>query len=280
MSNTVQKSPQAWEPLTPRGVAVFARASLGRLLLVQLMVALLAGGVVVWFLDQAWFPVVRSAIQQLPATGEISGEHLDWPGDTRIQLAANHFLGFAVDLNHSGQLGREAHLQIEFGREDLRVYGLLGYQPVAYPPGWRFALNRPELGPSWGAWEPFILAGAAAGTVVGLMLTWTLLATLYCLPVWFITLFENRDLNLRQSWRLAGAALMPGALFLTVAIICYGLNLVDLIRLGGLASLHFLIGWAYLFISPLFLPKVSAATLKPNPFVPPKDAGEPTTNKK
>jgi hypothetical protein len=267
MSTTVQTLPPAWEPLTPRGVAAFAGASLRRLLLVQFIIAVLAGTVVVWTLQVTWFPAVREAIRHLPAKGEIRAAQLDWAGDTPVQLAGNRFLGLAVDLNHSGQLGREAHLQIEFGRKNIRVVSLLGYQILEYPPGWRMAFNRTELDPWWGAWEPGILVGAGLGTMAGLMLIWALLATVYCLPVRLITFLENRDLSLRQSWPVAGAALMPGALFLTFAIFSYSLNLVDLLQLGGLAGLHFVIGWVYLFISPLFLPRIAAvAGVKVNPF--------------
>ena len=48
------------------GVAAFARARWWRLGVAQLVVALLAASTVVWFLEQCWFPVVRSAIEQLP----------------------------------------------------------------------------------------------------------------------------------------------------------------------------------------------------------------------
>ena len=44
--SAAESSPFAWEPLTPYGVAAFARATPGRLLLVQLVVALLAAGVI------------------------------------------------------------------------------------------------------------------------------------------------------------------------------------------------------------------------------------------
>ena len=55
-------SPFAWEPLTPHGVAAFARATLGRLLLVQSIIALLVAASVAWFLYDNCFLVINSAI--------------------------------------------------------------------------------------------------------------------------------------------------------------------------------------------------------------------------
>jgi hypothetical protein len=267
MSTTEQTWPRAWEPLTPRGIAAFAGAPFRRLFLVQLIVALLAAGAVAWSLKSAWLPVVRAAIRQLPAEGEIRDEQLDWRGEPSVQLAGNHFLGIGVDLNHSGQLGREAQLQVEFGRKNARVSSMLGYEVIDYPPGWRMAFNRTELDPWWGAWEPWIAVIAAASTVLALLASWSVLATLYCVPVKLIPLFENRNLSWGQSWRLAGAALMPGALFLTCGIVAWSLNFFDLIQLGGMGILHVVIGWIYLFISPLFLPRLSrTATPRDNPF--------------
>ena len=275
MSTTLPATPQAWEPLTPRGVAAFGRAPLKRLLIVQLLVAFLAAGSVVWFLERGWFPVIRAAIHALPEQGEIRGERLAWSGESPAPLASNPFLGFAVDLNHSGQLRGDSHLQIEFGRKDYRVSSILGYVPVEYPTGQTIDFNRTRLEPWWGAWEPALAAIAALGTFVSLLVAWMVLATLYCAPVRLITFLANRDLNWRQSWRMAGAALMPGALFFTVAIICYSLNWIDLVRLGGAAVLHVVVGWIYLLISPLFLPRLPVASkVSGNPFAPaPGDGG-------
>lgn len=279
MTSTAQSLPRAWEPLSPRGVAAFAKGTLGRLLLVQCVIALLAAGTVVWFLAAVWFPVVRAAIQQLPAQGEIRDGQLVWPGDSPVQLAGNHLLGVAVDLNHGGQLARDAQIQVEFGRRDFRVISMPGYAVVDYPAGWRMAFNRTELDPWWGAWEPAILAGAAIAMLVGLMLVWAVLASLYCIPIRVITFFENRDLNWRESWRLAGAALLPGALFMTFGIICYGLNWIDPVQLAAITGLHMVVGWVYLFISPLFLPRHPAVVkMKSNPFAggqPGRDAAGP-----
>lgn len=277
MSTTEQNWPRAWEPLTPRGVAAFAGASFARLFLVQLIVALLAAGAVVWFLETAWLPVARAAIHRLPETGAIHDEKLDWHGDTSVLLAGNHFLGIGVDLHHSGQIGRESQLQIEFGQDNVRVFSTLGYQIYDYPPGWRMAFNRAELEPWWGARELWLVVSAAGLTIVSLLVAWAVLATLYCVPVKLITLFENRDLRWGQSWRLAAAALMPGALFFTVGIVAYSFNLVDLIQLGTLSILHVVIGWVYLFVSPLFLPRLAeTATPRGNPFKDETESAKPS----
>jgi hypothetical protein len=117
--------------------------------------------------------------------------------------------------------------------------------------------------------------------IVGLMLTWALLATVYCLPVWLVGFFANRDLSLRGSWRLAGAALLPGALFLTAAIFLYGSGALDLIRLAVAGGAHLIIGWAYLIVSPLRSPSHPAAVaLKENPFVAPAKGQVQTPNDK
>ena len=42
---------------------------------------------------------------------------------------------------------------------------------------------------------------------------------------------------------------------MTAAIFFYGLNLIDPVRLGIGAGLHLVIGWLYLFLSTLFLPR-------------------------
>ncbi len=98
-----------------------------------------------------------------------------------------------------------------------------------------------------------LLALAALGLIAVLLVSWNLLATLYCLPVWLISFLANRDLGLGSSWRLAGAALMPGAAFMILAMLAYGLAALDLVRLMAAGVLHFLIGWTWLGLSFLWL---------------------------
>ena len=98
------------------------------------------------------------------------------------------------------------------------------------------------------------------------MVTWACLATVCFLPVWLVGFFANRDLSLRGSWRLAGAALMPGALFMCAVVFLYGCCVMDLVGLAVAGALHLVISWVYLIISPLCLPRHPEAVAKANPF--------------
>jgi hypothetical protein len=257
----------AWEPITPRGVAAFARASFERLFVVQAIVALLGAAAVVWILSDGIFPTINAAIGQLPDSGEIHAGKLDWRDDSPVLLAEGKILALSVDVEHGGALRSPADFQMEFGRDSVRVFSLFGETECAYPPGYVIAANQTDARPAWGAWAPDILGLAAIGTFFGLLIVWALLATVYFLPVWFISLFSNRDLNFRESWKLAGAALMPGALLLSLSLVLYELGGFDIVQLCFAFGMHLVMGWIYLFVAPMFLNRALPAEKK-NPFQP------------
>lgn len=261
-----EKSTFAWEPLTPRGVAVFAHARLVNLLLAQFIVALLAAASVVWFLDDSICPVIRDAIKNLPDAGQIRSAKLDWHGDSPVMLAEGRFLALDVDLQHSGKINSTADVQIEFGQDTVWCDSLLGYVEIPYPANVIISFNRPALEPLWGAWKAEVLFAAAVLTAGGLLASWWILATLYFLPVWLLGFFANRDLNFRRSWKLSGAALLPGALLMAAGILLYDFGAVDLVQFGFIFGAHFVLGWIYLFVSLLFVPAIPTSTPKGNPF--------------
>jgi hypothetical protein len=257
----------AWEPLTPQGVAAFALARLRRLLLVQFVVAVIVAVVVVWVLRATWIPTIDQAIQRLPATGEIHSGRLDWRGASPGTLAESRLLSVSVDLDHSGQVRSLAHVQFEFGRTNLLVHSLLGYVEWNYPRGSSLAFNRTELEPRWGAWRPPFLALTAVGVVAALLASWFVLAAVYAGPVWLAGFFANRDLTLRASGRLAGAALLPGALFLAGAVVGYASGLLDLVQLGFAWGGHLVLGWIYLALGLWCVPRSTRVAGAPeNPF--------------
>jgi hypothetical protein len=256
------------EPFTPRGVAAFARAKLSHLLLAQCIFAIVAAIVVAWFFYARCFPVIQTAVENLPSDGQIQSGKLDWGGSSIQTLAEGGFLAFDVDLYHSGQFRSTADLQIEFGLESVRVFSLFGYSEFIYPPNGFMQFNRPQVQPLWNAWRSIILFAIAAATFVSLLLTWWLLAALYSLPVWLIGFFTNRDLDLRASWKLSCAALLPGALLMIFGIFLYGCGLLNLISFLCIFGAHFVLGWLYLLFALPFFTRIATTTAAGNPFKP------------
>ena len=289
MESAEQPRPVAWQPLTPRGVAAFAEAGWRRVLWAQFLTALAGTLVVTWFVANDWFPTIRAAIEQLPTRGRIESGRLNWSGDSPALLAESRYLALVVDLRHSGRIRSPAHLQVELGRMDVRIYSLFGCLEAPYPKGYLIALNLEELKPWWGAWTPVLLAATAAGVVAGLFASWALLATGYCLPAWLLGLYRDRELSVCGSWRLAGAAVVPGALVMIVGMALYALGGLDLVHLIGAWMLHLVLGWTYLILGVLARPKlrVESSPLKANPFAraaaqpakaPDKDPGSKPSN--
>jgi hypothetical protein len=276
MDSSEDRRQHAWQPLTPRGVAAFANASLARLLAVQLIVACLSAGTFLWFLSHCCFPVIRQAIEKLPESGEITAGMLQWPMNSPVRLAENHFLAITVDTTDSGLARSTAHFSLEFGLTGARLYSLLGFVGVGYPAFGSVAFNRVELGPWWGAWNPVFLAIAAGVWILSLMVSWWVLAWIYCLPVWVAGFFFDRDLTLLTSRRIAAAALLPAALFLSLCLVLYGLAYLELIRLALACAVHLVIGWIYIALGIACVPRTSAAARSAkNPFTPPS-AAKPT----
>lgn len=268
----------AWQPLTPKGVAAFARASLRRLLLAQFIFALLATTALIWFVTGHWFPVIRQAVKTLPSQGMVRHGQLTWEGDSPCKLAENHFLALAIDLKHEGLARSPAHLQVEFGEKDWVVLGLLGAAQGPYPKGYQIVCSRDELDPWWGAWSPMFVGILAIGFPIYLLLSWAMLSLLYSPAAWLVALFANRDLRWREACRLCGAALMPGALLMTLLIFLYGVGALDPIKVLVGIGADLVLGWIYVLAAPFFLPRSADATPVTNPFgsVPenlPKPAG-------
>jgi len=269
--------PAPLQPLTFGGVAAFARAPWLRLFAVQLAFAVLAAACVMICLRLAWFPVVTGAVRALPDKGALRQGRLEWPDNSPAVLAENRFLSLVVDVEDPGRAGQTAHLQIEFGRRELRFNALAGYLPLAYPANWSAAFNRPALQPWWGAWRLALLAGLGALVVVKLFFSWALLAALYLPVVRGVSCLTNRKARWGECWRLAAAALLPGALVMSGAILLYGLSQLPLEGLALALALHLVIGWVYLLGAALRLPPPAAppAAARANPFAPDPPAPRP-----
>jgi hypothetical protein len=261
------QQPVAWQPFTPRGVANFASATFGRLFLVQFLLAILIAAAVLWFLTTTWFPVLREAITALPTQGRIVSGELQWPRQPfEVLVERRPFLAFTVDLTNQSQGNSGVDLTVRFCKNDFEICSPLGRLTFPYDKRYEIQFNQPEVEPWWGAWQPILLGWGALGIIFLLLASWTFLATLYFLPAWLLGFYTNRQLTCGGSWRLASAALMPGALICLLAIVAYGLGVLDLFHLLFAWALHVLVGWLFLVAAVLQVPRLP---LPKNPFTTP-----------
>jgi hypothetical protein len=257
-------------PLTFGGVASFGHAPLRRLRVFQAVTALLAAGLIGWFVETAWVPVIRQTIQALPSTGSIEDGVLRWPGANPVRVASSSFLWISVDPTGSLERGEGADLQVDFSRTELRFRSLFGYAALPYPRGYFIALSHAEVEAWWEAWHPLVTSALVAVVFLGLFLIWGTLALVYTWPVRLIAFYADRKLSWFGSWRLASAALLPGAVFFLLALLAYSMQRLNLVQLLFATVLHVMIGWVYVLFSPFALPRQTGGVNKTasatNPF--------------
>lgn len=246
---------RAWLPLTPGGIAAFARASAFRFVLMLLVVGFGLGGTMVWAVYRTWWPALDQAVAALPATGEINGSRLVWPTNTVQELADDNFLALVVNPTPEPLGGQTADLQIEFGRRTVRVESLFGYFPLPYPANWIIALNRPTLEPIWGAWQPELLAAVWLMAAVGAPLFWALLALGLAPVVQGYARLFRRPLRYGTAWRLVCASFVPSSVLLAVAGLCYAYSRLSFPGLLLLGALQCVVVPLYLLIAPFRLPR-------------------------
>ena len=262
--------PEAWQPFTFGGVAAFARARWRRLFVAQAAAALLFAAATVWFLGHCYAPVITQEIQKMPKSAGLADAQLS--GLPGITISGSKFLSIAIAADDSAELDQSADLLIALRGRHVEISSILssalGSLEFDYPPPWTLDLSRSHLEPWWGAWRPVILAVAGLAAAVGLILLWTVLAWVYAPAAKLIAWFLDRRLSWSGAWRLACAALLPGAVLMALGLVLYGRQMVDVFGLGYFGAVHFLAGWVYLLAAPAFAPRSSSATANRNPFRP------------
>lgn len=252
--------PAAWQPLTFGGVAAFATARLGRLMLVGFLAAVIFGAGLVWFLERDYCPVILQAIQKMPETARVAAGRLQGVSNTLISESKP--LAIAVTPESAADIGQGADVQFQLRQTDFCIGSI--FRPdwgleFDYGGGASLKLSRSSLEPWWGAWQPVLLTGAGLGAVVVLLAAWVLLAAIYMAPAKFIAWFADRNLSWSGAMRLCFAAMAPGALVMTFAVFLYGCHAIDLVHLSFFWLAHLVMGWVYVaggvWVSPRLFPR-------------------------
>lgn len=258
----------AWQPFTFGGIAAFARAGVGRLLLAELAIALIFTASCVGFFQDSYVPVVCQAVEEMPESARLEYGHIRGVNTTII--AENKHLAIAVSPEPFVPIGQSADVQFQFRPTNFRVGTV--YRPdwgleFNYDPAITLDLSRSNLEPWWGAWRPVWLAAAGVLIFMSLFVIWAAMALIYTLPAKLLAWFLDRELTTNGAWQLGSAALLPGTLLLTLGVMLYAAQTVDLIWLGYFYLTHMLMGWVYAIGGVVACPRQAKTEPARNPFV-------------
>lgn len=263
----------AWQPFTFGGVAAFAAAPLRRLLLVQLLFAVITSASITWFVSHAYGPVISQTIAQFPETAAIEGG--DITGINSPITVETKFVSVQIDTSDAPAFSELADFQIECRKDGGRVCSLLrsvlGCVEFDYPRDHKISLARSHLEPWWGARQPLIWGLTFVALVVYMIVSWALLAMVWTVIAKLVAWFMDRRLGWFGAWKVCSAALMPGALLLALAARLYHWQAIDLIALAVFYVGHLVIGLVYVVGAPfkcskLKLSEVKKPAIPKNPF--------------
>jgi len=256
-----------WQPFTFRGVARFAGTALWRIWLMELVVAAVVALAVARFIQTDFAPVILQAVQQMPDGARIQNGRL--AGIPETLLSETKLMAIAVTPDESTDIGQISDMQLQFRQDNYRIGSVFlpdwGME-FNYGPG-NTDVSRAALEPLWGAWHPVIFAACGLAVMIGLAISWALLALVYSAPAKIAAWFADRKLSWPGAWKLSSAALMPGAALMILALALYGYQEIDLIGLGCFFAGHFLVGWIYIACAIRFLDRTLPPPAK-NPFMP------------
>lgn len=260
----VPSPPGAWQPITFRGVAAFAFASYQRLFWIQVFFAALCAGAIVWALYHAWTPVIRLAVRNLPNEAPARTEQLVSPPSAEPVLAESQHL--AVLLKPPAGVSA-SDVRFEFQPRALRICSLFGCSTWPYPKTQSVYVTRQEAIPWWDAWQPILLGIIAVTAGLAFLALWSLLATIFFLPIRLFAYFADRQITLGGAWKISAAAFLPGSLALIAAVVLYAVGTADLIRFLIAVPGHLVFGIAYLIFAFRKLPFIaSVPSPGTNPF--------------
>ncbi|HIG27863.1 MAG TPA: hypothetical protein EYQ50_08720 [Verrucomicrobiales bacterium] len=272
MSNPVPRNKESsgssvWLPLIPSGIALFSQTSFRRLVLIQILGAGLCVNVLTLVLITTWGPVFSAAVIELPEEGLLRKGILYWGGEDQFDLAGEGSLLLAVDLYDSAPTFYTEDVKIEFNLSGFKICSLPGCFSLPYPTFFEIDFNRAGIKAWWGAWKPAFLLFFVVGGMVGLVLSWMILAVVYAVAGAIVARIFKRKTGVRGVWQVCCVAQLPIAFILVCCIYSYGASWISIRETTMVFLAHMPLGFAYSVISIFWIPR-----LEPNMKSPQKHA--------
>lgn len=264
-----ERQPPAIMPLNFSGIARYASASNGWVWLTGFIFALIGAGSITWFASAQIAPQITRAISKIPPGARITSRLLTWPGKESARLEESPFLSITIEPRGGQPLASSSDVDLILAHDHLRIRSLFGHAALPYPAGYVIELDGRELGPKWGAWSFTALTALFVAGTAGLLATWFLLAVLYAIPGRLITFYFDRKAKFEQLVKVCFIAMIPPGLFMSAAIVAFGLTTISLPAFLVAGALHFLFQPVFVLGALLCLPKLPTVP-DSNPFKPPK----------
>lgn len=252
-------------PTTFGGVATLACVSSKWLFLWQAITAVAIGAAITLALVLTWARDLELALADLGTAGEIRDGRFQPVKPESHLLRSSSFLGVAIVGDPTDEPISSADVNLWIEPDGWSVHSLFGRLDGPYPAQLRATLDRVEMAGLWSAWKSPILLTLGTVTAIGLLVSWTVLATFYAPVLRLLAAFLMRAAGLEVCWKLAGASLLPGALLMTGAIGLYATHQLALIGLLLVLPIHFVVGWIYCLGGLWRLPRIETGS---NPFIP------------
>lgn len=251
------------------GVAALARRPARWLVVWQLSTATLITAVILWSVEMTWWRALRRAADQLPDRAEITGGTLRWTEPRPRILYQDPFVSWVIDPGGRREAGLASDITISLESHQLSVRSLLGRTTFAYPTDHRLEFGRLAVSGWLDAWEAPIRGGLAVVVFGGLLVLWNGLALVHGLVAWLAGRLLNRELGGWSAVRLAGAALLPGAVLMSAAIAFYANHQLSLVGLLIVIPGHLVVGWVFTAGGVLRVPAAGPPGVNPFQPVPP-----------
>lgn len=242
----------------------------------QLLVAVLAAAVVVGSVHRIYGRAVEHAVAYLPEGAAIREGTLVWSATQPALLYQGPRISLVVEPSGSRETGLASDVTVTLEAHQLAVRTPAGWRAYPYPIDRLISLSPVDVTSFLLTWRtPFFLALAGA-VVMGLLVSWWLLAAAYSVLLWPLALAFRRAASLGTVWRLAAASLLPGALLMIAATAIYATGQLNLVGWLLAQPLHLVVGWLYCAGSLVRLPSRDDLITTANPFIPEPVSPEPT----
>lgn len=192
--------------------------------------------------------MIEAAMRALPENCIIDSGKIEGLSEGFRVHHHNRFLSIEFLGDSDQRANSTSDFQLTFTPDDLRLSSIFGTLHLAYP-NRHFSLSPSHFQPWWEARRSAFAIVAFVIIFLGMLILWMILASVYSLPLFVISLFGKRRIKCISAWFLAGTSLVPGTIILIFALVLYSSHLLGFFGLIAAIAFHLIVGWIFAMAS-------------------------------